>query len=492
MALFAALTGARTIIFGDATGAFVQRSRLSVLLLGSLRFALEIFLGYAILVPLAWCVPLLRGPLRLIAKLSGKKGKDRQTVKPTLSVLYVKATIVAETGAASAGGMASHIAGFTSGAVSLGHDVHFLSSSATGIPSGAKDLVVLRPSGAFSATRAVFETWNALLFTWRALHTFKLFPKPNFIYQRYNRFNCAGAILSARYNLPLILEYNGSEVWVGKNWDPVGMLPLIARIERFNQRAADVIVVVSEAERHNLLAAGVENTRILVNPNGVNVDTFRPGAGGNEVREQLRIASKTVVGFLGTFGPWHGAEVLAHAACAIDQPSRFHFLFVGDGDLRADTEKVFENAGKRELTTFTGRIPHDRAPAYLDACDILVSPHVPSKDATEFFGSPTKLFEYLSSGKPVIASKLGQIGDIIVDGETGILVTPGDVEELAKAILRVADDPALGARIGANGRDMVASKFTWTRNAARVFEAFDKIHEEYERSSADRCAMRRD
>ena len=79
-------------------------------------------------------------------------------------------------------------------------------------------------------------------------------------------------------------------------------------------------------------------------------------------------------------------------------------------------------------------------PAYLDACDVLVSPHVDLGGGVDFFGSPTKLFEYMASGKPIVASRLGQIGDVLVDGESAILVTPGDQHELVEALEVLLDD----------------------------------------------------
>jgi glycosyltransferase involved in cell wall biosynthesis len=207
-----------------------------------------------------------------------------------------------------------------------------------------------------------------------------------------------------------------------------------------------------------------------VNPNGVDTDQFCEDSGGDEIRKQLGIEDKIVVGFLGTFGPWHGAPVLAEAATKVTSPC--HFLFVGDGDERATSEAKF--ADTRARATFTGRIPHTKVAAYLDACDILVAPIVPASDGSEFFGSPTKLFEYMAMARPVIASRLGQMADIILDGENGLLVEPNDVEGLARAIEKVANDKSLRIRLGKEARRTVVENFTWQHNAARVFDKIVK------------------
>ena len=96
---------------------------------------------------------------------------------------------------------------------------------------------------------------------------------------------------------------------------------------------------------------------------------------------------------------------------------------------------------------------------------------MPSTDGSEFFGSPTKLFEYLAMGKGIVASRLGQVGEVIIDGENGLLVEPGDADGLARAIERLAVDGELRSRLGAAARKTAIERYTWRHNAARVFDA---------------------
>jgi glycosyltransferase involved in cell wall biosynthesis len=191
--------------------------------------------------------------------------------------------------------------------------------------------------------------------------------------------------------------------------------------------------------------------------------------GGKEVRHELGLENRVVVGFVGTFGPWHGAPILAEAARLVSPKSNCHFLFIGDGDERAETESIIGTEESRVEATFVGRIPSHQIPACLAACDILVSPHVLPADGTEFFGSPTKLFEYMSAAKPVIASRIGQIAELIRDHENGLLVEPGDPESLARAIEILSGDESLRERLGASARQTVIASYTWGHNARRVF-----------------------
>ena len=90
---------------------------------------------------------------------------------------------------------------------------------------------------------------------------------------------------------------------------------------------------------------------------------------------------------------------------------------------------------------FTGAVLPDKVAAYLDASDILVSPHIPMPDGSRFFGSPTKLFEYMARGKCIVASRLEQLAEVLEHDRTAWLVSPGSVRELAGAILNLGKNP---------------------------------------------------
>lgn len=465
MILFGVMTGARKIAIGDGSRLII-RSRLGAFLIDAPLLALEFLFGYAVLIPLSLLVTAMLGamiPFRNLARrIEGKSARAQ-------SAFYIRATPAT----ASAGGQATHVAGFQRGALALGHRLTFISTSEAGIDRWGSATHLVEPASSVSATRALFELWNNFRFTLAALRVVRENEEMDFIYQRYNRFNWSGVVLSISAGLPFALEYNGSEVWLGRNWDPVDHLWLLGKFERLNLKAADLIFVVSEVERDNLIRAGVDESKIIVNPNGVDADEFRPHCGGEEIRRALDVEDKIVTGFVGTFGPWHGAPVLAEAATMV-RDERCHFLFIGDGDERPMCESIIEAASARERTTFTGRVAHSQIAAYLDACDILASPHAPSKDGSEFFGSPTKLFEYMAMARPIVASRLGQIKDVIEDGENGLLVEPLNTEELARAIERLAADGELRRRLGESARRAVIERYTWTQNAARVFNSVEE------------------
>ena len=209
------------------------------------------------------------------------------------------------------------------------------------------------------------------------------------------------------------------------------------------------------------------------------MDVFRPGVGGVAERQKLGIdPDGTLVGFTGTFGPWHGVLELAKAITKIPKQHNLRFLLIGSGQLLEQTRQFIREAGLLQQVTFTGSVDHTRMPALLDACDVLVSPHVPLAANTEFFGSPTKIFEYMAMGKGIVASRLGQIGDVLRNEETALLVEPGNVEELSQALVRLAESRTLREQLGKAARSKAIEQHTWKRNAQTVLHAYrDWLHE---------------
>ena len=466
--LFGALAGAREVLMIDAHGGLIKKSRSNVLLGAPVRLSRETMTGANDIAQSKRELQRLEEETLRFSDLPLKTASPL-LARPRLRVVFLRSTPGPGT---QAGGAASHIKGVVEGLESLGLEVRIISNDQIAGLDHSEDRFEIIPPQPGGGSRALFDIHNNLVFTRGAVPLIERI-RPDFIYQRYARFSWAGVVAANRIKRPLLLEYNGSEVWVGKHWDHVGNLDLLERYERLNLDAAARIFVVSEVERRNLEARGVDGRKIVVNPNGVDVERFRPGVGGVEARRELQIADDEVVaGFVGTFGPWHGVEKLAEAIRKIPADVKVRFLLVGSGSLHAAVEKQLEG-DKRVI--FTGAVAHDRVAKLLDACDVLVAPHVPLADGSEFFGSPTKIFEYMAMGKGIVASRLGQIGEVLVDGETALLVEPGDVEELRASILRLVESEELRKRLGARAREVAEREHTWKRNAQRVLDAYKSL-----------------
>ena len=301
------------------------------------------------------------------------------------------------------------------------------------------------------------------------------------VYQRYSLNNFAGAQIALARRVPFVLEYNGSEVWMSRHWgSPLEYEALSERIELAVLAAADEVVVVSQAMADELAARGVPSRKILVNPNGVEPERYSPAVDGSVVRRRYGLEGRTVLGFIGTFGPWHGAEVLARAfgrmlAARPDYRSHVRLLMIDDGVKMPEVIRALDESGARDLSILAGIVPQEAGPAYLAACDVLVSPHVPNADGTPFFGSPTKLFEYMAMGKGIVASDLDQIGEILEHGRAARMVKPGDVEDLVSGMEALIDDGRLRERLGAEARRLVVERHTWHAHVRRIITRLQEL-----------------
>jgi glycosyltransferase involved in cell wall biosynthesis len=367
----------------------------------------------------------------------------------------------------SGGGAISHIRGFLYGLKAAGINCRVFSGTALAQDAFENEIIAAAPRPCFFWGAAVLS-YNFVFV--RGVQK-RLAPDgPTILYQRHVAFSVAGALLSRQLKVPLILEYNGSEVWMADHWDPNPLRSWIRLCEEVTLQSALRIVVVSEVLREQLLKRGIQEDRILVNPNAVDPDLFFPGRGWASGRKELEVeADEVLIGFVGSFGPWHGIEVLQQAIVKLlgsGPPCRLRFVLMGDGLLHGEMRTALAAHEATGGVIFTGPLPHDKVVEYLDASDILVSPHIPMPDGSKFFGSPTKLFEYMAMGKGIVASRLDQIAEVLEHDQTAWLVTPGDVDELAEAILRLAQDPMKRAALGSAARRVALERHCWSHNVA--------------------------
>ncbi|MDE3058750.1 MAG: glycosyltransferase family 4 protein [Bacteroidota bacterium] len=376
-------------------------------------------------------------------------------------------------GSINVGGSFSHVKGFLDGLQQLGHEFAAIASGNLSVSGGT--VYTIPYSSLFRNLPEVLSiAYNFTLL--REARKIIRKEKPDFIYHRHSEFNYSSAMLADEFAIPLVLECNGSEVWVKKNWGRIYLEKILQMAENVQFNRADIITVVSNVMKEDLARLGIDKKKIIVNPNGVDPAAFSPRIDGVEITERYKLGGKIVAGFVGTFGAWHGVEVLARSIKpTVQKNPHVHFLIIGDGVLRGDVERIIREDKVENFATLTGAIPHATIPRYLAACDILLSPHVQNSDGTLFFGSPTKLFEYMGMGKPVIASGVGQIGEVIHDGVNGMLIEHKNHMDLAEKILLLAENPKLRKSLGDAARQDAVERFSWQKNAERVITAVEPL-----------------
>lgn len=433
---------------------------------------------------------------RIRFKVSRLLRDDRVKVKKTDSkrVFYLNANLWI---GVKAGGSVGHISGVINALIKSGRHVFFGSVTGRMMVSNKVDYVELISPSNFGYPWE-YNSYRFGLAVTRQLEN--IFSKEDIgcIYQRMSTANFSGVMLSRSTGLPLILEYNGSEAWASKNWGHgLREHKLAERIEELNLKHAHLIVTVSEVLRDELLTRGVESNRIVCYPNCIDPEIFDPDRFSQGDKDALRkrhgIAKDAlVITFVGTFGQWHGADILAKAISAMLEQelewvrrNKLHFLLVGDGFMMPAIREILGQHATGGYVTLTGLVPQHEAPGYLAASDILSSPHVPNADGSAFFGSPTKLFEYMAMGKAIVASDLDQIGKVLskslkasdlperaVDPEPGselaVLATPGDAEEHAAGIRFLVNNASWRKTLGENARREALKNYTWEHHVASI------------------------
>jgi glycosyltransferase involved in cell wall biosynthesis len=293
--------------------------------------------------------------------------------------------------------------------------------------------------------------------------------RPDFIYERYGLYNIAGLIAARWFRRPLILEVNTPYAQAWAKYYGLSFPRLARAVERYILRRADRIITVTEVQRGVLEEEGVSAERIIVCHNAIDPEEFSPARfAGDDLRRTLGLRP-VVVGFVGTMNRWQGVQGFADVVRGVVRDRQdVSFLFVGDGEGRARLEAEIAGSGLRECVVFAGRQPHTLVPRYAAAMDIGVLLD------SNAYGSPMKVFEYWSMGKAVIAPRVGPVLEILREGETGLLIEPGDAPAMAREIVRLAADPQLRLRLGENARKHVLATHTWMQNAAEIVRAYEQ------------------
>ena len=232
---------------------------------------------------------------------------------------------------------------------------------------------------------------------------------------------------------------------------------------------ADAVLTVSVPLRDYVVSLGVEPGRLYVIPNGVDPALFQPGPPDPRARARWGLGNGPVLGFVGGLRPWHGVDVLPTLLERLVQRYRgLRLVIVGDGPLRGELEHTLKERGLTRSVVFTGWLPHEEVAELIRQFDVALAPY--SKPEHAFYFSPLKLFEYMSCGVPVVAAALGQIAEIVRDGETGLVYPPGELDALTAACDRLLADPALRQHLGQAAAKEIQGLYTWDQNAARVVE----------------------
>jgi glycosyltransferase involved in cell wall biosynthesis len=425
----------------------------------------------------------------LNVKYEGKKVKEDAKNE----ILYLKTNFWF---GVKAGGSVAHVEGVISGFKNKGYTIDYAGldcspSLSKSIRRHIKSVVPNYMSFLFYLNLYIFDCINYKIFKNLPIKNYK------FIYHRMALNSLSAILLSKRSGIPLVLEYNGSEVWVQRNWSKRLLLEFISQaIENACIRYADYIITISEVLKDELVGRGIPEEKIVCYPNCVdpvkhNPDLFTSKELLSE-RQRLGFSKDDIIlTFMGTFGKWHGVEVLAQAIRYLYEldpawlkDNKVKFLLVGDGACMPEVKKILSSIPSySDFVKLIGLVPQEEGPLYLALSDILLSPHSPPNTGESFFGSPTKLFEYMAMKKVIIASDLGQISDVlspavhinqiqkVKKNHSAILCEPGSIEQLGQAILHSIEHLSQLSFMKKNAYDKVMRDYTWDKHVEKILDS---------------------
>ncbi|MDA4119288.1 MAG: glycosyltransferase family 4 protein [Thaumarchaeota archaeon] len=264
----------------------------------------------------------------------------------------------------------------------------------------------------------------------------------------------AGAVLSSLLGVPLVLEIVGP------------------RVSTMSLRRASKVLAYSR-----FMAGGrVPREKLEIVPAGVNTSLFAPDLKARgRVREEFGLGDSFVVGYVGTFQRWHGVNELLQACARLVASGRnVKVLLVGP--YFAEAQRFARELGLGEDALFTGPVPYEAVPEYINACDVLCAPYDPGASKLRQsggIGAPLKVLEYMACGKPVVATSVPPITEVVEEGKTGLLVPPGDPGHLSSALDQLIMDPSLRESMGKEGRKVVVQRYSW----GSLAEAFERVLE---------------
>ena len=268
-----------------------------------------------------------------------------------------------------------------------------------------------------------------------------------------------GNTLKKNFEKPLVVTAYGGDAYSLPFRDPFNRKLAVSVI-----RGADRLIAVSRNVAMSLHRLGAEDDKVRIIPTGFDSRLFQP-TGKVEARVTLGLPSgREILLTVANLVPQKGLSYLLDSLKAIVQTRRnLVLVIVGGGELDGALRQRAADLGLDDCVIFAGPRPHKEIVTWINACDLFVLPSV-----TE--GSPTVLPEVMACGKPIVATNVGGIPDILRDGDVGYLVPPREVDDLAEAVLRALDQSWKEDEIRKQ-----AIPFAWDSLASRIVRVYSEI-----------------
>lgn len=283
----------------------------------------------------------------------------------------------------------------------------------------------------------------------------KLIARVDFLYVR--KMNSFIPMLMAKlFRIPIIFEIP-NDPYLG--YQSIGKIKRFLEqiIDKYSMRLSDEIIVLSQWSKRRLnRIGGFPLSKIVVLPSGTDTKLFRP-LKKKECCCKLGLEPSFIyIGFVGSFFIYQGIDTLVEAAPHIlEKFANARFLLAGDGPMMDTWRNKVKEKRLRYAFIFTGQVPYKKVPDYIGAMDICVAPH--QKDSNQ--ASPVKIFDYMACGRPVVASNIDVVREIVGESECALLVAPQEVDNLVKGIISLIEDEERRKEMSTRGRKYAVYNF---------------------------------
>lgn len=368
--------------------------------------------------------------------------------------------------------------------IAQGWDVRGITGRRHGASGAMVDIIdgltFHRTPGAMAGGNPLVREWRDIDAHARAIDALVREWRPDIIHAHSPVLNAIAAQrVARRHGIATIYEirafWEDAAVGNGTGQEGSARYRLTRWLETRAVRRADAVAVICEGLRSDLIARGIEPDKIIVSPNGVDMDMFgTPVPPDPAMRTRLGLDGADVVGFIGSFYDYEGLDdLIAAMPMLVVRVPNAKLLLVGGGPKEGALRAQAAASPVADAIRFVGRVPHDEVEKYYSLIDVLAYPRKAMR-LTDLV-TPLKPLEAMAQGRLVAASSVGGHRELIEDGRTGTLFPPDDPAGMADALARMLGDRDSWDERRAVARDFVERERNWAANVTRYAPVYDRL-----------------
>jgi len=337
-------------------------------------------------------------------------------------------------------------------------DITNRSSRMSSNASGARDFLKKYLKKYLHEPNQIFKNFKLIKEEARILNQ----EKPDLVISRVSNYITSPKTLTKKTGIPFLIEADSPSSYEKMNYQKYfrSTKSILYRMEEDFINAGKASFTVSNMLKSYFVERGIPGDTMAVIPNGADPVRFSPDTPGKAIKERYQLQDSLVVGFVGSFIYWHGIENLVKIIeRTLSANKHVKFLMVGEGGpMKPLIEKFITENRLEQRTILTGFVEHDDIPQYIAAMDIVLAPYPNLKF---FYYSPVKIFEYMSCGRAVVSTEIGQINEIIENGRNGLLAEPENIDQMCDLVFQLLKSDALRKKVGDEARKDILEKHTW-------------------------------